>query len=208
MANASVALDQARALLNDVLGTVWTNALLMPKLYIAHQELQLALWEAGSPVVRAESSTILVDIAATTLGASQPADMLAPTKLIEYDWATGPVYSNPVDMTEVFFIPKGEVAALTLKWWCWRKETIMFLGSSAKRGVVVQYRKLLTIPTVVDSALGISFAELYCGPRVAALAAGSVGNAAVLTAATEMASVNFARVISANRGQQKAPDRP
>lgn len=207
MALASVALDQARALLNDVLGTTWTNALLLPKLYIAHQELQIALWEAGSPVVRAEVGPVTVSIGAEGLGESQPADILAPTRLLEYD-VEGESYSEPIDMTEVFFLPVGAVPEATLNYWCWRREQIMFVGATEARGVVVQYRKLLPIPTTVGDPLGIAFAELYCGPRVAALAAGSIGNSDVLKAATDMAAANFARVITANRGQQRPPDHP
>jgi hypothetical protein len=205
MALASVALAQARTLLNDDLASIWSDAALIPKLQIAHQELQGALWDVGSPVVREESTVITVAIGAVTLGVSQPADLLAPMKLYEYD---SPSNLNPVEMTEVFYIPKNIAQTTKLVYWCWRKETIMFLGSSMARGVLVQYRKLLTIPTVVGSDLGITFAEMYLGPRAAALAAGSVGNEAVLKIATDMASSAFAKVLSANRGQQTPPTKP
>jgi len=212
MAHASVALAQARTLLNDDLATVWTDAALLPKLQIAHQEIQSALWAVGSPVVREESyyntGMILVDIGALNLGASQPADLLAPTKLFEWDWATGPVFTNPIEMTEVFFIPSGVAQSAKLLYWCWKEELITFLGSTAKRGISIQYRKLLTVPTLTTSELGIAFAESYIGPRVAALAAGSVGNDNVLKIATEMAATNFAKVLAVNRGQQKPSDRP
>jgi len=206
MALASVALAQARTLLNDDLATVATDAVLFPKLQIAHQELQTALWEVGSPVVREQSVVALVDIGALVV--TQPADMLTPTQLWEYDWATGPVYTNPVPMTEVFFVPSDIAQTTKLVYWCWREETITFLGSSAKRGVVIQYRKLLTVPTATTSDLGIAFAEAYLGPRVAALLAGSLGNADVLKLASAMAAVNFGKVLVANRGQQKPASRP
>lgn len=208
MALTSVALTQARTLLNDDLATVWTDASLFPKLQIAHQELQTALWEIGSPVVREEVGPLLVGIGETSLGEFQPADLLAPTRLFEYDWAAGPAYTGPVEMTEVFFIPSNVAQTATLRYWCWKEEIITFLGATEKRGVLIQYRKLLTVPTLVTSELGIAFAESYIGPRVAALAAGAVGNVNVLKIASGMATTNFARVLAANRGQQKPPYRP
>jgi hypothetical protein len=204
MALASVALAQARTLLNDDAASVWTDAALIPKLQIAHQELQTELWNSGSPVVRAESSLLAVAIAATDLGLTQPADMITPTKLFEY--TTAGVYYG--EMTEVFYIPLDIAQGATLEYWCWRGEKILFLGSTVARKVKIQYRKLITVPTLSTSDLGILFAELYCGPRVAALAAGSVGNADVLKTATDMAAANFAKVITANRGQQRPVSKP
>ena len=207
MALASVALAQARTLLNDDLATVWTDAALFPKLQIAHQELQSALWEVGSPVVREESNLLTVNIGELNLGVNQPSDMLAPTQLYEYVW-TGSAWGTPVQMTEVFFIPSDIAQTAKLLYWCWKEELITFLGSTAKCGVVIRYRKLLTVPTLTTSDLGIAFAESYLGPRIAALAAGSIGNADVLKLATDMAATNFAKVLTANRGQQKPSNRP
>jgi len=209
MALASVALAQARTLLNDDTSSVWSDAALIPKLQIAHQELQMALWEVGSPAVRKESgllavvaSASVVDMSGTT--PAQPTDMLTPTKIYEY--TVGSVYVG--EMTEVFYLPLDIAVSGALTYWCWRKEKILFLGCSVDRKVKIQYRKLITVPTVAGSDLGLSFAELYLGPRAAALAAGAVGNAEVLGIATEMAKVNFQKVVAAHRGQQKPPNRP
>lgn len=204
MALASVALAQARTLLNDDAASIWSDAALIPKLQIAHQELQTELWQVGSPVVREESALLTVSAGALTLGASQPTDLLTPTKLFEYT-AAG---SYVGEMTEVFYIPKGVAQTTTLRYWCWRKELITFLGATVATQVLIQYRKLITVPTTTSSDLGIIFAELYLGPRAAALAAGSVGNEAVLTLATAMAKENWAKVIAANRGQQTPPSKP
>jgi hypothetical protein len=199
---ASVALAQARTLLNDDSANVWTDTALLPKLDIAHRELQSLLWERGSPVLREESSIILVDIAATTLTTNQPVDLLAPIKLFEYDWATGPVYTNPVEMTEVIYIPKGLTVTTKLLYWAWREEVIVFQASSAKRGVVVQYRKWITPPALASTDMAIMSSDLYIGPRTAALAAMSVGNETIHKIYTQMAMAAVERVIAANRGQQ------
>jgi len=209
MALASVALAQARTLLNDDIAAVWSDAALIPKLQIAHQELQMALWEVGSPVVRKESALIAVVAGLADFSPLQPADMLAPTKLFEY--TVGSVYVG--EMTEVFYLPLpvtagAPILGTTLIYWCWRREKILFIGASVDTKVKAQYRKLITVPTIAGSDLGIAFAEAYLGPRAAALAAGSVGNADMLKIATDMATSNFARVTAANRGQQKPSDKP
>ena len=206
MAFASVALTQARTLLNDDGATLWTDVALLPKLAIAHQELQSMLWDQNSPVVREESSTLLVAIAATDLGVLQPADLLVPFRLYEYDYAVGPpvVYSNPVEMTEMIFLPLGVAATTKLIFWAWREEKIIFIGSTVARGVRVQYRKSITAPATADAEIGITLGEMYLGPRTAALGAMSVGNMEVHNSYTQMAMANFARVLAAQRGQQTA----
>jgi hypothetical protein len=204
MANVSVALATARTLLNDDGATIWTDAVLLPKLQEAHRELQCALWEAGSPVVREESSALLVMAGQTDLGANQPADLVAPFKL----WEASASTEDWVPMTEVDFIPLGTATSATLTYWAWRKEKILFLGATANRRVKVQYRKSLTLPVSVNDPIGIIFGEIYLGARTAALAAGSVGNKEVLAAASQMAANNFNKVIVANRGRQSPPDKP
>lgn len=206
MALASVALAHARTILNDDVAAVWTDAALLPKLQIAHQELQMALWEVGSPAVRKESSLISVSagITPTDLSGSQPTDMLTPTKL--YEFTSGGAYYG--EMTETFYIPKDLPITGVITYWCWRKEKIFLWCASADRKVKIQYRKLITIPSTANSDLGLAFAELYCAPRAAALAAGSVGNAEILAIASDMATANFSKVVAANRGQQTPPNRP
>jgi len=206
MALASIALTQARTLLNDDAATLWTDVALLPKLAIAHQELQSMLWDQNSPVVREESSTLLVAIAATDLGVLQPADLLVPFRLYEYDYAVGPpvVYSNPVEMTEMIFLPLGVAATTKLIYWAWREEKIIFIGSTVARGVRVQYRKSITAPATAGAEIGITLGEVYLGPRTAALGAMSVGNMEVHNSYTQMAMANFARVLAAQRGQQTA----
>lgn len=204
MANASVALATARTLLNDDNATTWTDPILLPKLAEAHRELQVDLWEIGSPVVREESSAIQVDTPDTTLGGNQPSDLIAPTKLIE----TSRSGSAWVDMTEVTYIPKNIAQSATLIYWAWREEVIVLLGADVNRDVIVYYRKLITIPTAVGDAIGVIFGELYLGARTAALAAGSVGNKEVYDALTTLAKTNFAKVVSSNRGQQKPISSP
>ena len=154
--------------------------------------------------MREESSSITVNSAALTLGGNQPTNLITPTKLIE----TTEGGSAWIDMTEGTSIPKNIAQSATLIYWAWREETIVLLGSSANRDVVVYYRKLITIPTTVNDAIGVIFGELYIGARTAALAAGSVGNKEVYDVLTALAKTNFDKVVKSNRGQQKPISSP
>ena len=195
MALASVALGTARTFLNDDEANVWTDAVLMPKLREAHRELQVKLWVVGSPIVRGESSRLTVTAGQTSL-VSTPSDLLAPTSLIE---ATSPAGVDWEPMTEVSYIPKTVSVSGKLIYWAWREELIKFLGSSSDRSVIVYYRKAITIPTVVSDPIGILFGELYLGARIAAMAAGSVGNEPVFNQLSALSKANFDDVVRANR---------
>jgi hypothetical protein len=205
MALASDALATARSLLGDAGATFWTDAVLLPLLQEAHRELQLDLWTVGSPVVRAVSSAISVSIGAVDLGVNQPSDMINPTHAFEAASAS-PTAWEP--MTEVTHIPLDVAQTSKLVYWCWRGERILFLGSTALRYVKLQYRKKITVPALVTDQIGITFGEIYLSARIAALAAGSSGNEAAFKLATEMATLNYKKVIEANRGQQSPPVRP
>src|SRR3989304_3632608 len=80
MALVSVALDQARAVLNDTSSPpkFYTNTVLLPHLKEAHRELQVLLWENGLPVIKEVTAVIDVAANATSLGANLPVDILEP----------------------------------------------------------------------------------------------------------------------------------
>lgn len=195
----------ARTLLNDDGASVWDDASLLPKVKEAHRELQSKLWIVGSPVVREQSDPITVLTGATDLGANQPADLLAPFDIVEYAAASTP--DTAVPMTEKIFLPLV-AQATTLKYWSWRKEKITFVGATADRKVIVYYRKSITLPTAVGDPVGILFGELYLSARVAALAAGSVGNKDVYAIMTSLSETRFGLVLQSQRGQQSPATRP
>jgi hypothetical protein len=118
-------------------------------------------------------------------------------------------------MTEVYYIsqlqnqsPPVVPVATGLIWWSWIGDDIQFLGCTAPRYVQITYRKALAMPAATGDSLGVPFAEQYLGPRIAALAGGSVGSAASLQACTEMANTNLGKVIKANRGSQMPMNKP
>ena len=199
MANLSVALASARTWLNDDAAQIWTDANLLPKAYVAHQELQTKLWNVGSPLVRKEAAPVTVTAGGTTM--SNPADMLQPFRLQEYA-NTLESRADAVDMTECGFLPNRAALAI-LQDWCWKEEALQFVAASADRKVIIYYRKLITIPTAAGDPIGIMFGETFLGPRMAAIAAGSVGNKEAYDEMMTVAEYNFQNIIMAQRGQQK-----
>lgn len=283
-AQLSVALNQARTFLNDNNATVWTDANLIPCMQQADQELQMKLWNIGSPVIRAMSGPLLVAAGYNpNINGSLPADWLIPTLGQECGQVTATltqvavsglnaVYSYSasvgsgsitipapgmvvtitgfttggnnvtgiivaaaagtftlvtttqanethagsgimpdnvwIPLTEEFFLTPGYVLAPTLTWWSWQEEILLFSGATVNRYVNFQYRRQIPIPTNATSPIGITFGEMYLGARGAAIAAGSVGNAAVAAILDGEAEKNFTMVLLANRGQQKPINKP
>jgi len=202
---ASVVLATARTLLNDDGNTLWTDVVLMPKLAQAHRELQVKLRFAASPVMRAIADDQAV--AASAITVASPADMVEPIKLWERS-GTGGTIADYIPMTEVDPLPITAQAA-TLIWWQWSiasAEVINFLGSSAARKVRILYWRSLAVPTANTDLIGFINGELYLAPRVAALAAGSVGSKDVMDWATGLALSNIGEVILSNRGRMKPAD--
>jgi len=79
-AQLSVALQQARTFLNDTNATVWTDENLIPSMQQADQELQMQLWNIGSPVVRQITPPIPVPAGyGIDITALLPSDFLIPT---------------------------------------------------------------------------------------------------------------------------------
>jgi len=278
----SVALAQARTFLNDTNATVWTDANLIPSMQQADQELQMKLWNIGSPVIRSETGPLLTPAGYNpNINASLPADFLIPTlgwecgqvaavltqvavsgsnAVYSYSGFTGALAPAPgmtvtitgfvthtgnnvtgvivavgtgtftlttttqvnetnpavatmpdnvwIPLTEQFFLTLGYAIGPTLTWWSWQEETLLFSGSTVSRYVNFQYRRQIPIPTSAVSVIGITYGEMYLGARGAAIAAGSVGNAAVAAILDAIAQTNFEMVLLANRGQQKPVNKP
>ena len=209
MAQLSSALNMARAFLNDVNATVWSDPALIPLTTQAHYELQSDLWMNGSPVIRATTTPLLVAAGVSPdINAALPTDFLIPTHIDECGQATGAPDNLWIPMTEQFFFNLGQPLLTTLTWWSWQEEKLLFVGSSANRYVSIQYRRKIPVPQATTDPIGMTFGELYLGARAAAIAAGALGNAAAAGVLDGIAQTNFAKVLSANRGQQKPINKP
>jgi len=207
-AQLSVVLSTARTLVNDDLATVFTDPVLIPKVHEAHRELQEQLWLAGSPIVREQSSPLVVskDTRLLDFGTTNPVlpnDLLCPFKLYENLPSADETIDGWHEMTEVFYIPLGVTLSDNFTWWAWRKEKLYLAGGNNDRAIIIQYRKRIWEPATVYNEIGILFGEMYLAARAAALTAGTLGNKEVYDAMTALAEKNLATVITANRGAQR-----
>lgn len=169
MATAKDAIQIARSLLNDDLGTRWSDAILLPKLQIAHRELQADLELNSIPVTSTESIVLTVPAGATNLGVTQPADLIEPLSMMERD--VGGSADDFDEMIEVAFIPQL-AQDTTLLYWCWQTELIKLLGATTNREVLLRYTRSLTVPATINSDIGFIAGELFLGARIAYLASG------------------------------------
>jgi hypothetical protein len=198
---ASVVLATARTLLNDDAATNWTDAALFPKLQQAHKELQIKLRRAAAPVMKAQYTEILA--AAAVAFVSPPANLVAPIQL--WETSSGGAVNTYALMTEADPLP-NVVPTTTMIWWSWANEVVSFIGSSAIRQILMLYWKSLPLPALNTDLIGFINGELYLAPRTAALAAGSVGQAAEMGALAGLADSSLTEVILSNRG--RAPQMP
>jgi len=201
MANASVALAEAQALLNDVGASLFTDAVLLPSLKKAHRELQVLLWENGLPVIKEVTAVIDVAANATSLGANLPTDILEPKALQErVDGSTSE--DDWRDVPEADPLPRVEPSA-RIMYWAWREEVVEFIAPTTAREVKLRYLKGLTVPTSGSSAIGLIFGELYLGPRLASIAVQTLGNTTRAEELTNDAAFWIPKILAANvkRGQ-------
>jgi len=198
---ASVVLATARTLLNDDSATNWTDASLIPKLQQAHKELQIKLRRAAAPLMKSKYTEVIP--AGNTTFATPPADLVAPIQLWEN--VTSGATNLYTLMTEADPLP-NVIQVATMVWWAWIEEAVTFIGSTANRQVLMLYWRALPLPAVNTDLIGFINGELYLAPRTAAIAAGSVGQAAEMGTLAAMADASLNEVILSNRG--RAPQNP
>jgi hypothetical protein len=192
-----------RALLNDDDGLTWADHLVIPKVSLAWRELLAKFQLNGIPVVKEESTATLVSALATSI--TNPTDMQTPIKLSEY--GVNETIDNAIPMTQVEFIPTRQQET-TLRYWSWQQQQILLLGATVNRNVLIYYIKKLDPPTHLNDKLSIDQAELFIGPRTAAIIAASTGDTARAQGCDNMAAANLSLVIRAQvKNQQNLPVR-
>lgn len=189
------ALKSARSLLNDDRKLHWSDVALMPKLRQGHREMQLELVLNGIPVIREVSALFTVAANAVTLGNDLPIDLVDPVMM--WERAVGEADSQLIEMAGVTNLPNIE-KDIRLRYWCWREEVISFLGATTDRVVKLSYKKGLPVPAKVSDSIGLTFGELYLGPRTAGLVCDSAGKHDSADVFKKMASDNIDKIIRAN----------
>ena len=115
--------------------------------------------------------------------------------------------SDAVPMTTVDFIP-NEDQEITLRYWCWIGQQIQLLGATNDRNVLLYYVKTLVAPTLNTDVLGINQAELFLGPRLAAICYQSLGDERKMQTCDMAANTNLGLILRAQvRQQQNLPVR-
>lgn len=161
-----------RTHLDDDDAALWTDPRLMPKLQIAHQEMQAKLRLNGVPVLFSSSITLTVPASTTDLTTvtNYPTDLVEPIALFERD--PGQAAQDFKEMLEVDFLPNINPTS-NINNWTWQQQKILVSLSISISEVMIRYNRLLTQPTKVTDAIGVLFGDLYLGYRVAALAVAS-----------------------------------
>ena len=193
---ASVVLSLARTLLNDDPATTWTDNSLFPKLQQAHNELQIKLRRVAAPVMRGSYLEIIPPLVKSF--ATPPSDLVAPIQLWE-NTVGGPSSTN-ILMTEENILPNKDPQPL-MNYWSWVKEVIVFIGATTNRQITMSYWRAIPTPVATTDSIGFINGELYLAPRLAAIAAGSVGQVEEMATWTGLADNSLAEVILSNRGR-------
>jgi len=194
MAVASVALDRARAMMNDRLAAIWTDAILMPFLDISFQEAQAWLRKSKSPFMKVTSPAQVVLAGAVVVGAALT-DLVEPIRV----WAGPSSLATSSLLEEVSFIPQVP-ATTTLKFWSWTGGAINLLGATTDQNVYVHYWKNFATPVSSAGSLVIPAIENYIAPKIASLAMASVGQDSLSAVMAAMGLERMEEVVSANRG--------
>lgn len=213
MSNLSVALADARSFLNDFLGgtnsTLWPDTALLPFVPYAHRQLQIELNLNGIPVIKDRTALITVAAGVTDLSATgsnqQPSNLVTPIAMKEK--ATGSDVTNYTPLQIVDFIPDNLQDGM-LHYYCWENEKILFIGSTSIRDVYIKYRGSLTPPSASNQTIGFIFGEQYLGPRIAGLAAASVGANDSAGMLENLANTSIDKIVRMNiKTDQKLPAR-
>lgn len=196
-ATAGQAVTSALAHLNDMGQSIWNFNVLLPFLQEAHRELRAQVILNGIPVINEETAQLTVPINTTDLStvSGYPTDMIVPIWMKEKQ--INDDYEDYVDMSPRDFLPTVD-QDVWLYWWCWRRETILLIGSLNEENVLLRYRRQIPTPQASGDSLGWLQAENYLSYRTAALACNSIGEIQKGEMLTNQANINLDMVIRLN----------
>ncbi len=149
------AFNDARGLLNDVVGDVYTDGVLLPFGALAEGEIQDEFGKEGIPVLEAiaQNFAYLANAATVPITGGLTATFNAPIELWQQPVGGG-VWS-PVLRGEV--IPNPPVFPTTLTSWEWAGGAILVTPCSMNVTVFCRYRIQLAYPAAGDASGGEGF---------------------------------------------------
>lgn len=167
---ASDIMDHAAALLNDASQDKFTDAIQLPFLRMALEDLETAYANNGVPLLhKTYEETIPAE---DTEFATQPADLIIPIRL--YEKLPGETDDKYLDMDEKNW-PPNEVPLDTLRFWIWNDDTVQFLGATVDRTVRMEYYR--SFAAVASGATNINAikSKNFLAKRTAAYCAAFIG---------------------------------
>lgn len=176
MPTATVVLDEARLLLNDVGAKLYTNTVLIPVLNKAYRELQQNFVDNSIATTKEQTAALTVLANTTVLNFTSspplPANLLYPIMLHEK-------FAGQADTEYSKMIERGWPPDLTrsdrLMYWTWEDDSIKLVGAIGTVVLRIRfYGSLAVIDNPSDSIL-ILDAETFLAARTAAIAATVIG---------------------------------
>jgi len=167
---ASEVMDRSRAILNDVVGDLYTNVVLIPYLKIANDDLSDELVDNGSTVSKEISQAIPL-----SAGGTQPAlpnDIIVPIEIYEKDSGQDDSYYRYMEQRP--FLP-NILPGRELSVWSWREQAINVLGSNQNKVLRIRYYRLITQVSGENSNIELTHALNYLAYHTAALVSEHVG---------------------------------
>ncbi len=149
-----------RALLNDVPGNVFSDAVLLPYLQMAYRRVNKALGNIKSsvfikesllvvPAVAAADASLQVSITDATAAPTQlPVDLLVPLKLWERQNLSTDNFQEMTDLTDEGGLP-SQPQGQQLVFWEWRGDGLYFIGALNDAQIRIRYQ---SIPPDIASA--------------------------------------------------------
>ena len=198
MATALDCFNAARMFLNDngIPTQLWTDNVMMPMMQQAHLELQAKLKQRASPVMRGYQ---LATLQPFDTAISPPiVDLLLPIRI--WEKPRGAPQTSFQIMTETDMLPFVVVSS-ALVYWMWIHDVITFVGATISNDIFVDYWRRIFVPTASSEDIGIIDGEQYLGPRIAAIAAGSLGEEVTSGIANALAETQLQIVLAANKSR-------
>lgn len=164
---SEITYQAASQYLNDAGRTRWTDAVLLPYLKGAYDQLQIELVAIDAPAID-EMTTTAISLAANTAEMAVIEGLLYPIKLwerkqagAEGDWS---------ELAEKDWDPSSP-ADSTLTRWAWREDVIKLLPSNQIREVKLLYKRALSAIADANSQVPIVLAKTFLAAKTAELAA-------------------------------------
>lgn len=177
---ASDVYKAVRALLNDKVGSLYTDAVQQEYLNIALADLRIRCEAYNIPVTNETVAEIDIPAGTTEIvfnavapAPSLPPDLVEPNQLFQR-WQGNT--TDYIPMTKVRFIPPWQVATNTLIYWAWIGQKIALSPCNADSQIRIDYTKHILAKVVdKDQPIDVINTQSFLQYRTAALCASYVG---------------------------------